>query len=80
MSGEPLVAHGVTSREVTSVRLETTAGNVDVAVSSLASLGVSSGAFAVAVPAGSEVRFFVALDEDGNEIGRAVGPAATPDE
>lgn len=80
MSGEPLVAHGVTSREVTSVRLETTAGNVDVAVSSLASLGVSSGAFAVAVPAGSEVRFFVALDEDGIEIGRAVGPAATPDE
>jgi hypothetical protein len=80
MSGEPLMAHGVTSREVTSVRLETTAGNVDVAVSSLASLGVSSGAFAVAVPAGSEVRFFVALDEDGNEIGRAVGPAATPDE
>ena len=76
MSGEPLIAHGATSEEVATVRLETTAGNVDVSVTSLASLGIPAAAFAVAVPAGSDVIYFVALDADGREVGRAVGPAA----
>lgn len=76
MSGQPLIAHGVTGEGVTTVRLETTNGNVDVNVTSLDSLGIPTGAFAVAVPPGAEVRSFVALDDDGNEIGRVVGPAA----
>ncbi|MDQ3553629.1 MAG: hypothetical protein M3395_04380 [Chloroflexota bacterium] len=76
MSGQPRVAHGVTGAEVATVRLETTGGDVDVAVSSLASLGVSRRAFAVAVPSGAEVIYFVALDVEGVEVGRSVGPAA----
>ncbi len=76
MSGQPLVAHGLTSEEVVTVRLETTGDDVDVEVSSLAALGVPARAFAVAVPPGTEVESFVALDADGVEIGRAVGPAA----
>ncbi len=72
MSGEPLIAHGVTTVGVATVRLETTAGNVDVTVTSLASLGVSNSAFAAAVPSGAEVIHFVALDEDGVEVGRSV--------
>lgn len=76
MSGQPLVAHGLTSDQVATVRLETTGDDVDVDVSSLAALGVPTRAFAVAVPPGTEVKYFVALDADGAEIGRAVGPAA----
>ncbi len=76
MSGEPLIAHGVTSEEVATVRLETTTGNVDVSATSLASLGVPAGGWAVAVPSGAEVIFFVGLDGDGVEVERSVGPAA----
>jgi len=76
MSGQPLIAHGVASEDVAKVRLETTGDDVDVDVSSMTALGVSARAFAAAVPPETEVVFFVALDEDGNEIGRVVGPAA----
>jgi hypothetical protein len=76
MSGQPLVAHGLTSDEAVTVRLETTGDDVDVEVSSLSAIGVPARAFAVAVPPGTEVESFVALGADGVEIGRAVGPAA----
>ncbi|MEJ7753970.1 MAG: hypothetical protein WKF38_02195, partial [Candidatus Limnocylindrales bacterium] len=74
MSGQPLIAHGVTTEGVATVRLETTTGNVDVSATSLASLGVPAGGWAVAVPSGAEVIFFVGLDGDGVEVGRSVGP------
>jgi hypothetical protein len=71
----PMMATGIVRGDVAAVELELIGGErVAAQLSSLEPLGLAAAAFAAALPAGSPVAAFIALDERGNELGRAVGP------
>jgi hypothetical protein len=75
--GRPFVAHGIVRGDVDRVRLELVTGDsIDVTVVSLEPLGLTARAFAARVPRPEDIVWYVALDDDGRELGRAPGQAA----
>ena len=76
-AGRPFVAHGIVRDDVDRVRLELVTGDsVDVPAVSLEPLGLTARAFAARVPRLEDIVWYVALDDDGRELGRVAGPAA----
>ena len=80
-SSLPVIAEGVARSDIHEVRIVTTSGDSSVSGSTdlidlFDPLGVDAYAFAIALPPGTQVTDFVALDDNGKEL--AHQPVATP--